>query len=304
MNESGKTDGFKFALTALTAIGTLLYATYSYSQKTAIDIKYYVPFIGLISVLLILFIFLLFYIFIKGYSLELHRPKDYDLKKRNENLASSIYLLAFLIFIMLLTTAILLFAFGALGKLDNNTYYIIVFLSILSSFLFGWPYLEYKQDDEKVSMVLNHYIKIQKILNNYIINFLNRITKQKLEKLYFMVKSTLGYKNQQKLNKFNIIFINAIKNDSGKEIPQNILKFSFAFSLLGAATLIWLMIVFFLILNFPLLGHVTFDMQSTYYKNDEQIPISIKITGPIYDSQLKLYKENSKNNLTLIDHSH
>lgn len=301
MNESGKTDGFKFALTALTAIGTLLYATYSYSQKTAIDIKYYVPFIGLISVSLILFIFLLFYIFIKGYSLELHRPKDSYLKKRNENLASSIYLLAFLIFIMLLTNVILLFAVGALGKLDNNVYYIIFFLSILSSFLFGWPYLGYKQDDEKVSRVLNHYIKIQKILNNYIINFLNGITKQKLEKLYLMVKSTLGEKNQQKLKKFNLIFRNAIKNDSGKEIPQNILKFYFAFFLLGAASLIWLMIVFFLILNFPLLGHVTFDMQSIYYKNDEQIPIQIKVTGPIYDSQLKLYKENSENNLTLID---
>jgi hypothetical protein len=43
MNESEKTDGFKFALTALTAIGTLLYGAYSYFQKTAIEIKYYVP---------------------------------------------------------------------------------------------------------------------------------------------------------------------------------------------------------------------------------------------------------------------
>ncbi|VVB89961.1 Uncharacterised protein [uncultured archaeon] len=301
MIENEKTDGFKFALTALTAIGTLLYATYSYSQKTAIDIKYYVPFIGLISVSLILLIFLLFYIFIKGYSLELHRPKDSDLKKRNEILASAIYLLAFLIFIMLLTNVILLFAFGALGKLDNNAYYIIFILSILSSFLFGWPYLEYKQDNEKLNILLNHYITHQKILNNYIINFLNGISKQKLEKLYLMFKGTFGEKNQKKLKEFNLIFINILKNDSGKEIPQNILKFYFAFFLLGTASLIWLIIVFLLILNFPLLGHVTFDMQSIYYKNDEQIPIQITITGPIYDSQLRLYKEISESNLTLID---
>ncbi len=42
-------------------------------------------------------------------------------------------------------------------------------------------------------------------------------------------------------------------------------------------------------------------MQNIYYKDDGQIPINIKVTGPIYDSQLKLYKENSENNLTLID---
>jgi hypothetical protein len=42
-------------------------------------------------------------------------------------------------------------------------------------------------------------------------------------------------------------------------------------------------------------------MQNIYYKNDEQIPIYIKVAGPIYDSQLKLYKENSENNFTLID---
>jgi hypothetical protein len=300
--EIEKTDGFKFALTALTAIGTLLYATYTYFQKTAIDVKYYAPIIGLISVSLILFMFLVFYILIKGYSLELYRTKDSELKKRNEEWASSIYLLAFLIFVMLLSNVILLFAFNSFGMLNNNIYYILSFVSILISFRFGWPYLEYKkdkQDIEKLNMIWNHYINIQKILNNHIINSLGRKTKQKLKKLYLIVKSTLGEKNQQKLKKFNSIFRSSIQNDSGKEISQNILKLYFGFVLLGAALLVWL-IIFVLIITSPLV-HITFDMQSVYYKNDEQIPIQIKVTGPIYDSQLKLYKENSENNLTLID---
>lgn len=297
MNERGKTDGFKFALTALTAIGTLLYATYSYSQKTAIDIKYYVPLIGLISVSLILFICLLLYIFIKGYTLELHDTKDSNLKKRNEKLASVIYLLAFLIFIMLLVNVILLFAFGALGKLDNNVYYIIFFLSALSSFLFGWPYLEYKPDKWKVRLGWNHYITIIRI---YIFNFLSEKTKQKLEKLYLMFKNILSEKNHQKFKKFNLMFSNTLKNILRREISQKILNIYFACFLLCIAILYWF-IIFILLLNFPLSGHVTIDMQSIYYKNDGQIPIYIKVTGPIYDSQLKLYKENSESSLTLID---
>jgi len=68
--QSRETDGFKFAVVLLAALGSISYTTYDYLQYTAVDIYWYEFFCGIIAAGLILIFGLLLYIFIKGVSLE------------------------------------------------------------------------------------------------------------------------------------------------------------------------------------------------------------------------------------------
>lgn len=91
MGEDKESGGFKFAVTLLVALGTILYAAYTYFQNNAIDNNFYVVIIGANTLLLIISIFLIGYILIKGYSMEVQDPAKTDLK----NFASYIYSITF-----------------------------------------------------------------------------------------------------------------------------------------------------------------------------------------------------------------
>ena len=91
MTDNKNSDGFNFAITLLVAFGTIIYGTYSYFQIRAIDNNLYVTSIGIISVLLITSLFLIAYIIIKGYSMEVKFPEKIDLEK----IASNIHFFAF-----------------------------------------------------------------------------------------------------------------------------------------------------------------------------------------------------------------
>ncbi|CAG1020159.1 hypothetical protein DOJK_00136 [Patescibacteria group bacterium] len=56
-----------------------------------------------------------------------------------------------------------------------------------------------------------------------------------------------------------------------------------------------------LYLDTPLQGQNTIIMENIYYKNDIQIPITIRITGPKTDLSIDLYKKDFNSNLIPID---
>lgn len=47
-------DGFKFAITFLAAVGTIVYALYIYFQTSVLDNSFFIPVMGLTNILLIL----------------------------------------------------------------------------------------------------------------------------------------------------------------------------------------------------------------------------------------------------------
>ena len=97
--QPNETGGFRFAVTLLAAFGTLSYAGYNYLQTTPVDPYRYWFVCRLIAVAVILVLGLLFYILIKGYSMEVHDDPD---QKNLEKWASRFYRGVFLVFACLL----------------------------------------------------------------------------------------------------------------------------------------------------------------------------------------------------------
>jgi hypothetical protein len=89
--QAQETGGFKFAITLLAALGTGLYTVYNYLQNTSLDQDLYAYVFGFIPVTLMI-LFLLCYIFIKGYSMEV---KETNHKEYLDKLASGIYSITF-----------------------------------------------------------------------------------------------------------------------------------------------------------------------------------------------------------------
>ena len=89
-----ETGGFEFALTLLAIFGSFLYAIYNYLQNTAVDPEIYGYIVTAIASLISSASLIIFYIFIKGYSLEV---QDVKLKKYLRNTASIMYSMSFII---------------------------------------------------------------------------------------------------------------------------------------------------------------------------------------------------------------
>jgi hypothetical protein len=104
MKDDEESGGFKFAITLLAAFGTIIYASYTFFQNNAVDNNFYVVIVGVITSLLIISIFLIGYIFVKGYSMEVQDPEKKDL----DNIASYIYSITFQVgaIVLLLITGI------------------------------------------------------------------------------------------------------------------------------------------------------------------------------------------------------
>ncbi|MEA2032864.1 MAG: hypothetical protein U9N41_04685 [Euryarchaeota archaeon] len=140
--QSNETGSFRFAVTSLAALGTILYVVYNYLQTTPIDPNWHAIICVFISVALILVGGFLAYILIKGYSLEVQNltQKDYL-----PNLASSIYLLSFLIFIMLLAYLLCVFALIILKiEITELNSIAIMLITIAAGIVFTFPFLRKK----------------------------------------------------------------------------------------------------------------------------------------------------------------
>jgi hypothetical protein len=130
--QSIETGGFRFALTLLVALGTIIYVLYNYLQNNAVDSQTYSLICGAIFFALILAIGFLFYLLIKGYSLEVH--DNPNLQKRLKNLASDIYLSVFLMSVILLIIMAIFFLVNLFIKdktLEISLSLVVVVLLIL-----------------------------------------------------------------------------------------------------------------------------------------------------------------------------
>ncbi len=106
MPEEEKSDGFKFAVTLLASLGTILYTEYNYFQNESVNIYLYSFAIALVPVALIFLFLLLLYVLIKGYSMEVKAP---DKKECLKNRASNIYLWTFFMITAFLTYFLIFF---------------------------------------------------------------------------------------------------------------------------------------------------------------------------------------------------
>jgi hypothetical protein len=87
-----ETGGLSFAVTLLAALGTILYASYTYLQTLSVDSLWYFFICGFFSIAVVLAFGLLLYILIKGYSIEV---ANHERKRWLNKRASIIYLMVF-----------------------------------------------------------------------------------------------------------------------------------------------------------------------------------------------------------------
>jgi len=105
------TGGFRFVVTLLASLGTILYAVYVYLQNTPVDALLHKLLCGFMATALILVFYLLFYLLIKGYLMELQsdsegKQDNSKLKERLTKIASQVYLISFFVFTVLLASTV------------------------------------------------------------------------------------------------------------------------------------------------------------------------------------------------------
>lgn len=138
-----ETGGFRFAVTLLATIGTILYVVYTYLQNTPIDPIWLWFICGLIPIAVILFGGFLLYILFKGYSMEV---QDSNQRGFWQNWASRIYLAVFTTFIMSLVFIVCVFALVYL-KIENTfgINVVIFVITILVGAAFNFPLVKQKR---------------------------------------------------------------------------------------------------------------------------------------------------------------
>ncbi len=130
-------SSFKFALTFLAAVGTILYAVYNYFQTKSIHLSWFSYVVASITILLIASFFIIAYVLVKGMTLEVKHPqKVINLNK----FANDFYLMAFLMGISLLPYPVinlLLVRFQiSIPYKDILIYLLIGFIIVLTFFKF------------------------------------------------------------------------------------------------------------------------------------------------------------------------
>ena len=117
-----ETNGFKFALTLIATFATISIMAYNYFQNITLEYSLFIEISVIIALLITLSISLIFYVFLKGISMEIQSS---NIKKSLENFSSKLYLVSFYISIMTLTMLILFFWF-----LEKWHIYAIILTSI------------------------------------------------------------------------------------------------------------------------------------------------------------------------------
>ncbi len=138
MQEEEK-SGFKFALTALTALGTIIYVIYNFFQNTSVDDTVYTFTLTIIPVLVLSIILFIVYVLIKGFSLEVQGTS----KKNMEKWASEFYLIAFWITILAFILYFSVFL-QAILKFSGYFFAFIAILISLSGYAFHKKYIQPK----------------------------------------------------------------------------------------------------------------------------------------------------------------
>lgn len=105
MKQKEKTNGFKFALSALTALVTFSYISINILQQSVFNFKIYIIALAIVSVTITVSMLLFIYIIILGFSFEVH---DQYVKKKIENLSTKIYISSFFVTLLILIIMIIL----------------------------------------------------------------------------------------------------------------------------------------------------------------------------------------------------
>ena len=148
--KSNESDGFKFAVTLLAALGTIIYTTHTYLQNNPVGIYWYAFVCGLISVAAVLVFGLFLYILIKGYLME-----KYDVKQKGlEKLAPILYSMTLLTFISLLVFILLAFAWAYIEKFQSTPRGVVVIIVVLFIVLLCLQYYKPKRWVLKVVLAL------------------------------------------------------------------------------------------------------------------------------------------------------
>jgi len=125
-------DGFKFAITLIAALLTFSYAMYNHLQNTFVDdTTGYLIAALLWSLAFMLELFLILYIIIKGYSMEVQNPKR---QKYLKKLASCIYLISFSMVLVFLVCGLCLFPLACYLKI--KIIYAMLVMGIIALCLF------------------------------------------------------------------------------------------------------------------------------------------------------------------------
>lgn len=157
VNES---NGFKFAIALIASLGTIFYNLYYYLQSTAITEEIYCVVCIIFSITAISVLFLLVYLFFKGYSLEVQSPNFYS------RFASLFYYMAFLSFMLMFIFYILLFFILFVPKIHNifsnmsfdSVIFILIIPICLIGTLFIWVQVQQIMNNKKIKITFHRFI--------------------------------------------------------------------------------------------------------------------------------------------------
>ena len=271
-NGNNETDNLKFLLSLLVIIGTFLYTIHIYFQNTAINIDLYEYVKIFISVVLCYLFIIILYITLKSFSIEI---QDINTKKYLNLLSSSLYLIGLSFFIMII---IFIISFYICLKIDNSfsseMYERIPFLNIFIT-----------------SLVLIKIIKREVCTDNKtILDIMNSIDNPKYLGI-ILISGIFMIFTANKLIIYSVIIICIVyvAYSEKKKLTLELLPVSYK---IFTTVIVPILVVLFFIISasslFLFSGqissyimeiHLTNDMESIYYKNDIQIPVTIQVTG-------------------------
>jgi MFS family permease len=186
-----ETGGLSFAVTLLAALGTILYASYTYLQTLSVDSLWYFFICGLFSIAVILVFCLLLYILIKGYSIEVD---NHERKRSLNKKAAFIYLIVFPVCTALLSLFLCIYVFTYLDmkyNLATHLSYRVIglitwgaaFFSVL--IIFG----NFLEDIKWFDKIINH----NKIINQSESRWMKKIVKSLMTFLIFLIIAGIFY---------------------------------------------------------------------------------------------------------------
>ena len=129
-----KNDGFKLAVTTITALSTFSYISYNFFQNNAVNGNLYSIGLVITTTAIVLILILIFYIFIKGLAIEI---QDSYQRKKLEKFASWIFQNFFLIIpILSIYSSLFYYTFSSVlnnNEVNNIIIYLLLFFITISS---------------------------------------------------------------------------------------------------------------------------------------------------------------------------
>ncbi len=297
--QDNETGGFSFAVMAITAFVGFSYYLSNYFQTKSADPLFYGYVSLIMPILMISSIALIFYVFLKGFAMGL--PLEHELKKAVDKWALKIYVLSF---VTTIVTLILIASLIFVIIKPESSYYISIFFFVIISV---WSIKNLSNG------IANFFSSIKtKIFTSSPGQSQSFIQKHKkpilsiilLISVIFIISILLNYINPLDIFLISIEIIVVSIFFVGNLIYSKIYIGQYSSIIIGLFILIFLVLFspfVSIYSNFFIQGDVKIDMENTYNKSDNPIPVSIQLTGSNTELYIKLYNESSNHSLTEID---